>query len=199
MKRPSRGRKQNRWADHYTRKAQKDKYPARSVYKLMEIQEKFRVLKKGQRVLDLGCAPGSWLLYAAEVCGPGGRVTGIDLQRVAIPLPKNAETRRMDIFSMGEDDSGSGLQVVLSDMAPATTGSRDADAVRSLELCEAALSVADARLEKGGALVMKIFQGEDVKAFTDKVRKKFSRVKSFKPRSCRKASREIYIIAQGKR
>jgi 23S rRNA (uridine2552-2'-O)-methyltransferase len=121
------------------------------VYKLMEIQEKFRVLKKGQRVLDLGCAPGSWLLYAAEVCGPGGRVTGIDLKPVTIPLPKNAEALCADMLSLTGEGNESGsdpFQVVLSDMAPATSGSRDADAVRSLELCEAALAAADSRLKR---------------------------------------------------
>jgi 23S rRNA (uridine2552-2'-O)-methyltransferase len=191
----------NRWADHYTRKAQKEKYPARSVYKLQEIQKKNRIIAKGNRVLDLGCAPGSWLLYAAELAGPSGRVVGVDLQPATVQLPAHAEARVGDIRELGDDfweTAGALFDVVLSDMAPATTGNKDVDAARSLDLCEAAFAVARQRLAPGGAFVCKIFQGEGFKTFSDAVRIAFKQHKIYKPQSSRKASREIYIIGLGK-
>ena len=197
MKRSKSG---NKWQDHYSRQARKDKYPARSVYKLKEIQQKNRVIHKGDAVLDLGCAPGSWLKYAAEVAGPAGRVTGIDLKPVTIALPEQATVLTGDIFELLEDlKQGPRYQVVLSDMAPATTGNKHVDAARSMGLCEAALYVAREVLRPGGRFVCKIFQGPDFKAFTEEVRASFQKQKTFKPQSSRKASREIFIIGLGKK
>ena len=137
---------ENQWEDHYTRKARKDRYPARSVYKLQEIQKKFNVIKKGDRVLDLGCAPGSWTLYAAELTGSGGRVVGIDLKAVDIQAPQHVKVVMGDALDELErvlESIGSGFDVVLSDMAPGTTGNKTVDAARSLGLCEAALNLAE--------------------------------------------------------
>jgi len=201
MKR-KKGGKANQWQDHYTRQAQKENYPARSVYKLAEIQKKHHVLKKGDRILDLGCAPGSWLKYAAEQTGPAGSVLGVDLTRVKISLPANARSMVGDIYQLGEDPGeafGGQFQVVLSDMAPATTGHKFSDGVRSYELCNAALAVADTRLQPGGNFVCKIFQSEDFKTFCDQVKLKFDRMKIFKPQSSRKASPEVFIIGLGKK
>lgn len=198
MKRSKSG---NKWQDHYTRQARKDKYPARSVYKLKEIQQKNRIIRKGDAVLDLGCAPGSWLKYAAEVVGPTGRVVGIDLKPVTIDLPEQVEVLTGDIYEMLaalKEDAGSGYNVVLSDMAPATTGNKHVDAARSMGLCEAALYVAKDVLRPGGRFVCKIFQGPDFQAFLAEVRQSFKKYKIFKPQSSRKASREIFIIGLGK-
>jgi 23S rRNA (uridine2552-2'-O)-methyltransferase len=191
------------WQDHYTRQAKKDHYPARSVYKLQEIQKKFNLIQKGHRVLDLGCAPGSWLLYAAQLTGPTGCVVGVDLGPVSLRLPGHARALVGDILSLEEpviqEMAGAGFHVVLSDMAPATTGMRDVDAARSFRLCEAALDVARRHLAQGGAFVCKIFQGEDFKVFSEAVRAEFRQQKIFKPQSSRKASKEIYIIGIGKK
>ncbi len=187
----------NTWEDHYTRKAKKEDYPARSVYKLQEIQSKFTLIKKNDRVLDLGCFPGSWLLYAAELTGPGGRVYGIDLKQATIALPRHAKAFEGDILAPGDATAeilGEKYQVVLSDMAPATTGMKDVDAARSFELSSMALNVAENVLEKGGSFACKIFQGEDMESFIEKVRSVFDRHRLFKPDSCRKQSKEIYII-----
>jgi 23S rRNA (uridine2552-2'-O)-methyltransferase len=186
--------------DYYSRKAKKENFPARSVYKLQEIQRKNRLIQKGDKVLDLGCSPGSWLLYAAELTGNKGEVVGIDLKPVSIKLPAHVNVYTADVFSDELTDIiGKNFNAVLSDMAPATTGNKNVDAARSFELCQAAFSIAQNLLVPGGAFVCKIFQGEDFKSFSDSVRKAFKTHKIFKPQSSRKASKEIYIIGIGKK
>ncbi|OQY12896.1 MAG: 50S rRNA methyltransferase [Desulfobacteraceae bacterium 4572_187] len=193
--------KHNRWQDHYARRAKKEKFPARSVYKLKEMQQKYNLIKKGDKVLDLGCAPGSWLLYAAKLTGNKGEVVGIDLKPVSEGIPSHVKVYQNDILSIDDELfklTGKDFNVVLSDMAPATTGSRHVDSARSFNLCRAALSIAQETLVKGGSFVCKIFHGEDFKNFSDAVKQRFNRHKIFKPQSSRKASKEIYIIGFGK-
>ncbi len=190
------------WADHYTRRARKQRYPARSVFKLKEIQKKYGLIRPGQRVLDLGCAPGSWLLYAAEVVGPEGQVVGLDLEPVDISLPPQAKALTGDINALDDrlrSALGNGFHAVLSDMAPATTGHKAVDAARSFQLCEMALHTARQVLLPGGGFVCKIFQGGDFNDFRAQLQRCFDSCRIFKPRSSRKASREIYIIGLGKR
>ena len=192
----------NLWEDHLTRRAKSENYPARSVYKLEEIQHKFKVMKKNDRVLDLGCAPGSWLLYAAKQVGRQGLVSGIDLKPVEIQLPDNVVVSKENVLNLDNAsfwDKNSGFNVILSDMAPSTTGRKDVDALRSFELCNMALAVADDCLVQNGNFVCKIFQGNDFNAFQKNVKSKFKECKTFKPDSCRKQSKEIYIIAKGKK
>ncbi len=193
--------KRNRWQDHYSRRAKKEKFPARSVYKLQEIQRKYNLIKKGDKVLDLGCSPGSWLLLAAKLTGAGGRVVGVDLQPVSIEIPSNARVYTADILSINDEffrSEGQDFNIIISDMAPATSGSKHVDSARSFNLCQAALSIAQNMLIPGGSFVCKIFQGEDFKAFSDSVKSSFNKTRIFKPQSSRKASREIYIIGLGK-
>ena len=197
------GSKKNlRWKDHYSERAKKESYPARSVYKLKEAQKKFRLINKGDRVLDLGCSPGSWLLYAAELTGKRGRVLGIDLKAVPVKLPPQVETRTADILTIDRAwldrlQLVSRYDVVLSDMAPATTGNKGLDAARSFQLCQAALGIAEMVLKPGGSFLCKIFQGEEFKEFSDIVRNRFKRRKIFKPRSSRKESKEIFVVGLG--
>ncbi len=191
----------NRWQDHYARRAQKEKYAARSVYKLAEIQKKHRILKKDDRVLDLGCAPGSWTQFALEQVGANGRVVGIDLKPVSLSLPANVQLVTGDIHELmesGDPVLAQPFDVVLSDMAPATIGHKFADAARSFVLCETALAVAQRLLKPGGHFVVKIFQGEDFKRYCDRVKARFGRMHIFKPQSSRKGSKEIFIIGLGK-
>jgi len=191
--------KRNKWEDHYARKAKKERFPARSVYKLKEIQKKYGLIKKRHKVLDLGCAPGSWLLYAAQLTGTGGEVVGVDLKEVPVKVPANTRVIQGDILSAGGGIGfGEGFDVVLSDMAPSTTGNKHVDNARSYRLCESALSIARDVLVPGGAFVCKIFQGEDFNEFSNSIQKLFRSCKIFKPRSSKKASREIYIIGLGK-
>jgi len=195
-------KKKNRWEDHYTRQAKKDKYPARSVYKLKEIQQKHGLIKAGDKVLDLGCAPGSWLLLAAGLTGKNGQVVGVDQNPVTASMPSHVRVCSGDVLSPGNgliEAVGKDFNVVMSDMAPATTGIKDVDAARSFNLCEAALNISQACLRQGGSFVCKIFQGEDFNTFLDRIKNMFKKYKIYKPQSSRKASREIYIIGMGKR
>jgi 23S rRNA (uridine2552-2'-O)-methyltransferase len=195
-------RKNNQWQDHYTQRAKKERFPARSVYKLQEIQKKYNIIKKGNHVLDLGCAPGSWLLYSADLTGDTGQVIGIDLVPVTVNVPPHVRVYTNDILLMDDDffkSLGTDFNVVISDMAPSTTGNKYVDSTRSFELCLKALSIAQMTLTTGGSFVCKIFQGEDFKTFIDSVRSVFKNHKIFKPKSSRKASKEIYVIGFGKK
>jgi 23S rRNA (uridine2552-2'-O)-methyltransferase len=192
----------NQWEDHLTRRARSENYPARSVYKLEEIQNRFKVMKTDDQVLDLGCAPGSWMLYAAKQIGKNGRVSGIDLKQIDIKLPANVSAIQDDILNLNNRffiSENNKFDVVLSDMAPATTGRKDVDALRSFELCNMALKVADDFLTANGNFVCKIFQGNDFNSFQKNVKSRFKNCKTFKPESCRKQSKEIYIIAKGRK
>lgn len=194
--------KTNRWEDHYSRRAKKEHFPARSVYKLQEIQHRYNLIKKGDKVLDLGCFPGSWLLYTADLIGNKGELIGIDTKPVAIKLPSNTKIYTADALALDDDlrvSIGKDFNVLLSDMAPVTTGNKHVDAARSLELCQAALFYAKNLLIRGGSFVCKIFQGADFKKFADSVGTTFNRHKIFKPQSTRKSSKEIYIIGMGKK
>jgi len=192
----------NQWADHLTLRAKNENYPARSVYKLEEIQNKFHVMKQNDLVFDLGCAPGSWLLYAAKQVGNTGKVFGIDLKKIEINLPENVVAIEDNILNLTQDfflTQKTLFNVILSDMAPGTTGRKDVDALRSFELCTMALKIADDCLLQNGNFVCKIFQGNDFNVFQKNVKSKFKECKIFKPESCRKQSKEIYIIAKGKK
>jgi 23S rRNA (uridine2552-2'-O)-methyltransferase len=194
--------KHNHWEDHYSRRAKKERFPARSVYKLQEIQSKHHLIKKGDKVLDLGCAPGSWLLFAANLTGDKGQVVGIDLKPVAEKVPPHVRIYKGDILVLDDrffESLGQDFNVVISDMSPATTGNKHVDSARSYNLCQAALSIAQNLLIPGGSFVCKIFQGEDFKEFSDSVRSVFKSHKIFKPQASRKASKEIYIIGLGKK
>ena len=200
MKRPA--SRYNRWEDHYSRKAKKEHFPARSVYKLKEMQLKYNLIKKGDKILDLGCSPGSWLLYAADLTGNKGQVVGIDLKPLSIKIPSHVRVYTGDILSLDDElfeSIGIDFNIVMSDMAPATTGNKNVDTARSFNLCQAALSIAQKILITGGSFICKILQGENSKEFSDSVRISFNKHKIFKPQSSRKASREIYIIAFGKK
>ena len=195
-------KKANQWQDHYTKQAKKERFPARSVYKLQEIQKKYSIIKKGYHVLDLGCAPGSWLLYSADLTGNTGRVIGIDLVPVTVNVPPHVSVYTNDILLMDDDfikSLGTNFNVVISDMAPSTTGNKFVDSARSFDLCTTALSIAQMTLAINGSFVCKIFQGEDFKTFIDSVRSVFKNHKIFKPKSSRKASKEIYVIGFGKK
>lgn len=187
--------------DYYFEKAKQEKYPARSVFKLEEAQHRFQLLKKGDVVLDLGCSPGSWSIYAAKQVGTTGKVIGVDLQttkKYAFAGAAPMELLKADIFSEEIFTQLAALQfnVVLSDMAPATTGHKFSDHLKSLELSRRALTIAAAVLAVGGNFYCKAFQGEDFPHFVDEVRQLFKTVKVVKPKSSRVESREVFVLAR---
>ncbi len=191
-----------KYQDHYFKRAKQDNYPARSVYKLQEIEKRFKIFQKGQTVMDLGAAPGSWSLWAAKQVGPKGRVLGIDIKDTNTPFAANTTFLVADAFEQSPEllvamQAIAPFDLVISDMAPNTTGVKFADQAKSLELCERALEVIKARLKKGGHFVVKIFEGPDVKAYTDELRTNFDKVKTFKPKSSRSESKEMFIVGLG--
>ncbi len=193
-----------KYRDHYFLKAKQENYPARSVYKLKEIDNRFKIFRQGMKVLDLGAAPGSWSLGAAEKVGPRGRVLACDLQETDTVFPDNVTFMQENVFERSEAfenllDEIAPFDVVISDMAPRTTGTRFTDQARSLELCLEALAVADRCLIKGGSFVVKIFMGPDVQELVQAMRQRFSAVKSFKPKSSRAESKETFYVCLGYR
>lgn len=186
--------------DFFTRKAEEEGYPARSVYKLKEINEKYNLFKKGDSVLDLGCSPGSWLIYIANKIGDRGKIVGVDIENVKIPLKDNIVFIKKDIIDFINSnlkESEQNYQAIVSDLAPKTTGIKSVDAGRSLELCERALEIAGAILLPDGNFTCKIFEGESVNDFFKKVESKFKLAKRFKPEATIKGSKEFYIIGKG--
>ena len=188
--------------DYYFKKAKKDHYPARSVYKLEEVQEKYRFLHRGDSVLDLGCYPGSWSLYAAEVVGPKGIVVGVDLQQAEeSPRPDSAPIHWL-CHDITEPDLipllrriRPAFKVLISDLAPRTTGSRWVDSQQSLILVRKTLALAEILLLEKGHYLCKVFQGEDFPAFIEEVKSRFAMVKVLKPKSSRVESREVFVLA----
>lgn len=191
--------KKGSWQDAYGRKAKREGFPARSVYKLEEIDQRIGLLKRGQRVLDLGASPGSWTLYAAQRVAPEGKVLGIDLVPHAQALPHNASIRCFDANTASAEELEGPYDVVLSDMAPSTSGQRGADQYRSFELFMTALRIAEKVLVPGGSLVGKIFQGPDLKQAEQAVRIAFARARILRPKAIRSQSYEVYIAGLEKR
>ncbi len=189
--------------DFYFKKAKKENFVARSVFKLEEIQERYRVLREGDYVADLGCAPGSWSQYTSKLIGPAGRILGIDLQEMLLTLP-NAQWVQSDLVEYDYDawlkeQGRNQFDVVLSDMAPKTTGVRFADQERSFQLCNAALEVARKHLKPGGGFVVKFFHSDSFEALRKDLKANFKRVELLKPKSTRKESKEIFLIGLGKK
>jgi len=189
-----------RRGDHYTRRARDAGYAARSVYKLEEIQKKWKVLSRGQRVLDLGCAPGSWSRYARECVGAKGCVVGVDIQEVG-SFPGTFLCQ--DIYTIEPlalaQELGGCADVLLSDMAPATMGDRFTDHVRQVQLAEQALRIARDTVCEGGAFVCKVFEGADAGAFIEEVRESFGAVKRLKPKATRGKSVEFFVVGTQKK
>ncbi|MEO1583528.1 MAG: RlmE family RNA methyltransferase [Planctomycetota bacterium] len=185
--------------DRYFKQAKDDGYAARSAYKLLEIQKRHTLIKRGDRVLDLGCAPGSWLQVASELIGDGGRLVGIDLKPVRLALGPNVSTVVGDIEKTDPielfDLAGGAFDVVLSDMAPNTSGHGD-DLV-SARLCREVLAVAHKALREGGSIAMKVLEGSEYPAVLDETRRAFRAAKGLKPKATRDVSREMFIIGQG--
>lgn len=201
----SRSKSSKRWLDEhfddaYVKQSQIDGYRSRAVYKLIEIQEKQKIIKPSMKVLDLGAAPGGWSQYCAQVVGDNGRVVATDILPID-PLPKvefvQGDFREDDVLQELLSLSGeSKYDLVISDMAPNITGVGSVDQPKSIYLCELALDMATTVLQSKGTFLVKLFQGQGSDQYIKDVRQQFRQVKIVKPKASRPRSREVYILAQ---
>lgn len=183
--------------DHYTLRAKKEGYPARSVYKLEELNGKFHIFSRNSRILDIGAAPGSWSLYCLRNTGPDSIIAAIDLKELTIKNDPRLFFIQGDFFE--ESNLNRLLEkgpydAVISDAAPATTGNRTVDAGRSFSLAAGIISLSGKMLKAGGNLTIKIFQGGDEKELTGMLNELFEKTKILKPKACRSESFETYIV-----
>ena len=185
--------------DHYVQKAQKDGYRARAAYKLLEINEKTNLIKKGMTVVDLGSAPGSWSQVAGQLVGDDGILIASDILPMdALPNVTfiQGDFREAEVFDAIMAEVGDRqVDVVLSDMAPNTAGNSAIDQPRMMYLCELAVDFALSTLPKGGALIMKVFQGEGTQELRKQMQQDFSKIRSIKPGASRPRSKEMFWIA----
>jgi 23S rRNA (uridine2552-2'-O)-methyltransferase len=187
--------------DHWFREAKRQGYRSRAAFKLIEIDDRRKIVAKGDVVLDAGAAPGSWCQVVAKRVGPKGRVVGVDLKRIDRHLmPENVDLiegdlREFDPMSLGIER----FDTVLSDMAPDTTGDPFGDHHRSVRLCHDLLDRCRVWLRPGGNLVMKVFEGEAYRDLLDRAAGMFEKVKGFKPKASRGESVEMFVVCQGHR
>jgi 23S rRNA (uridine2552-2'-O)-methyltransferase len=192
--------------DHYFKKAKKEGYKARSVFKLDEIQQRFNIFNSQSTVLDLGCAPGSWSQWISQKLGNSrGLVVGVDLKPVDLKLP-NGVFIMGDIYQMdlSQELLVRGIKInqfdlVMSDMAPQTTGIKLTDQARSYDLCNCALDVAKRWLKSGGNIVIKLFHSEDFKLLKQRMEFEYRKFEVLRPRSTRSESKEIFLIGLSKK
>ncbi|MFH0810828.1 MAG: RlmE family RNA methyltransferase [Pseudomonadota bacterium] len=194
-------KKSSRPPDYWARRAKEEGLLARSAYKLEEMDEKYGLVRPHDAILDLGAAPGSWLQHILKRASQGV-VVGVDLQRAAPKVRGRMHFIQADVFALDPArlrQFAETYDVVLSDLAPATSGSAFVDSQRSLRLAERALELSLEVLGVGGRFVVKVFQGEDFEAYRRAVEQDFEDVEVFKPKSSRKESNEIYLIALGRK
>jgi len=188
--------------DHFYRKAKREGKASRAIYKLSELQNRFKLIDRGGIALDLGCAPGGWLQELSEIVGKSGRVIGIDFLPVKISLSKNVVVIEGDLndeesIKRIEDEANGLVDAVLSDMSPNISGIAFADAYRSYELSMLAFEICEKSLREGGNFVTKIFPGEEFTEYIKLLKKNFKKVSTVTPAATRRTSSERYILAIG--
>lgn len=187
--------------DHYFNKAKSENYLARSIYKLEEIDEKYKILNPGMYVVDFGYHPGSWIQYTSRVIGDEGRVVGIDVREVNKKLSgvKNVRVYQKDIFDisdLSQLDVDRAFDVVLSDMAPNTTGIKSLDQDRSLNLVESVFGLLPKFLRPGGNFVIKVFDSQNAQNYLKQQKSLFDELHFLKPKSTRSVSKEFFVIGK---
>ena len=187
-------------ADEYVRRARADGWRSRAVYKLIEIHEREKLFKTGQRVLDLGAAPGAWSQFAAKKVGANGAVIAVDLLEMdpinGVELIHGDFRDELIYTTVVQSAGAQGLDLVMSDMAPNISGTRSVDQPRAMYLAELAVEIAQKALKPGGSFVTKLFHGEGFDDYVRQVRQHFERVKVRKPKASRAQSRETYLVAR---
>jgi 23S rRNA (uridine2552-2'-O)-methyltransferase len=187
--------------DSFYRRAKTAGYRSRAAYKLIELDRRFRLLRTGDRVVDLGAWPGGWLQVAAERVGPKGVVVGVDLKPIdELPPPVVSlvgDIRKNETLEQVRACCAGHVDVVLSDMAPQLSGVRAADSARAAELAEYAISAAESLLRPGGRFLMKLFQSDETSRLLARLRERFETVKASRPYATRERSSELYAVALG--
>jgi 23S rRNA (uridine2552-2'-O)-methyltransferase len=195
------GKRKNPYAgaDAHTRAAKAKGFPARSVFKLEEIDRRVRLLKPRQHVLDLGAAPGSWSLYAAERVGPSGKVLAIDLSGISQIFPDQVEVVQGDALALASEVLArhAPYDVVLSDMAPSTSGSKVRDQAQSFELFMRALEVATTFGKPGSHFVGKLFMSGDFQTARQAVAAAYEKSQVIRPEATRTQSSEVFVVGMG--
>ena len=187
--------------DTYVRQSKVDGYRARSVYKLIEINEKFKIFKGGMNVIDIGAAPGSWSQYASKVV-KNGKIVSIDLkemEKIKNTIQIKGDFTEIDIQNRIKDNLDEAADVVMSDMAVNTTGIKNVDSIQTGELCKEAMTFSKNILNEKGFFISKIFMGGNFNEIVALGKKIFKEVKVFKPKSSRKDSKESFIICKNLR
>lgn len=202
----ARSKSSKRWLkehfdDHHVKMAQRDGYRSRAVYKLIEINEKDRLIKPGQIIVDLGAAPGGWSQYAGRVVGSRGHVFALDI----LPMDTLEDVTFIEgdfredgpyqelLNALGDRQ----VDLVISDMAPNLAGNKAIDQPRAMYLAELALEFSDRALKPGGDFLVKVFQGEGFQEYLAECRKRFKKVITRKPDASRGKSRELYVLGRG--
>jgi 23S rRNA (uridine2552-2'-O)-methyltransferase len=189
--------------DHFHQRAKREGYRSRAAFKLLEIQRSQRLLRPGQRVIDLGCWPGGWLQVAAGAVGPKGRVVGVDLAAIDPPLKNEnviafcGDLTQPPVAKELIEQLGGRADVVLSDAAPKLTGIRAADQAREGALLEGVEALLGGLLCAGGTLLVKILDGPDAVLVERRLRGKFDTAKTVKPSASRRGSSERYLLGRG--
>ncbi len=188
--------------DHYFKKAKEENYLARSIYKLEEIDQKYKVLRENDRVCDLGYHPGSWIQYTSKTVGQNGLVVGVDIKPINQELNKYKNVNLysfdiLDTIKAAELYQFAPFNVVLSDMAPNTMGVKLVDQARSLELVEMVFFLLEKLLNKNGNLVVKVFESADAQNFLKGQKKLFKEMHFLRPKSTRNTSIEYFVIGKG--
>ena len=194
--------RENQREDPYFQQAKAAGYRARSAFKLLQIQEKFKLLRRGQRVLDLGAAPGSWSQVASEIIGPSGQVVAVDLQEIDMMpgvVTIQGDMTTAEVQALILKATGGSVHVVISDAAPNSTGIKLRDHVLSIELVRAALDLSQQVLRPGGHLVAKVFEGEDLPQLIVDLRQVFEKVKPHYPAATRREGREVFLVCLQRR
>ncbi len=187
--------------DHYYQKAKEKGLASRAVFKLEELDQHFKLIKEGNKVLDMGCAPGAWLQYISKKIGSHGKSVGIDLLPIKIKLPDHiyilqGDATQEHIQKLCIEKLGTEVDVIVSDMSPNLSGIKFKDNYDSYLLCLNVLKVAQKILKKGGSMLVKIFPGDELSDFKKKLQENFEEIKTYIPKSTRKGSSEIYLISK---
>ncbi len=195
--------------DRFFHKAKEQNFAARSIFKLEEIDIKYKLFKRHQVILDLGCAPGSWSQYASRKIGSEGLLMGVDLTPIEEKWKKDCpncifiqgDILKIDFEQLLEEEfkSVDGFDIVMSDMAPKTTGIKITDQARSMELCEMAIRIANVNLKKGGHFICKLFHSDEFEELKKKIKSEYGVFHAIKPEATRKMSKEIFLLGLQKK